>query len=132
MLFLDLSSGEMSQYSLWQRLTAPGLSHIERDIITSALNVFNANNNANSNSAMFQKPVGPNNLFPQMKPNALSAPIPMPQGSPLSPVPPPMDQHILFQHQAAAAAANQLRLSPLPTGGKEFFILKLTLVWLVP
>lgn len=71
---------------------------------------------------MFPKqmqPIGPNNLFPQMKPNALSAPIPMPQGSPLSPVPPPMDQHLLFQHQAAAAAANKLRLSPLPAAGES-------------
>lgn len=119
-ILLDLSSGEMSQYSLWQRLTTPGLSHIERDIITSALNVFNANSNVNgSNSVMFPKTVGLNNHFPQMKPNALSAPIPMPQGSPLSPVPPPLDQHLLFQHQAAAAAANKLRLSPLPAAGNE-------------
>lgn len=126
-LILDLSSGEISPYTLWQRIAAPNLSPIERDIITSALNIFNANNNANGNSAnMFNKqqqsmpPMGAaNNLFPQMKPNALSAPIPMPQGSPLSPVPPPLDQHLLFQHQAAAAAANkQLRLSPLPAAGK--------------
>jgi hypothetical protein len=94
---------------LWQRLTTPGLSPIERDIITSALNIFNANS-ANGN---FQ------NMFPPMKQNPLGAPIPMPQGSPLSPVPPPLDQHLLFQHQAAAVAANKLRLSPLPTGGKN-------------
>jgi hypothetical protein len=84
--------------------------------------MFNANNNANGNSAMFQKPmqpIGGNNLFP-MKANALSAPIPMPQGSPLSPVPPQLDQHLLFQHQAAAAAAaSKLRLSPLPAAGKH-------------
>jgi hypothetical protein len=54
-----------------------------------------------------------------MKPNALAAPIPMPQTSPLSPVPPAIDQHLLFQHQAAAVAANKLRLSPLPAGGKN-------------
>lgn len=116
LFFPELTSGEISQYSLWQRLTTPGLSPIERDIITSALNIFNANSN-NGNSGLFPKqiqPIGANNLFPQMKPNALSAPIPMPQGSPLSPVPPPMDQHLLFQHQAA----NKLRLSPLPAAGK--------------
>jgi hypothetical protein len=114
---LELNSGEISQYSLWQRLTTPGLSPIERDIITSALNIFNANSNANGN---FSKPIGANNtLFPSMKPNALAAPIPMPQGSPLSPVPLQVEQHLLFQHQAAAAAANKLRLSPLPAGGKN-------------
>lgn len=101
-------------------MAAPNLSPIERDIITSALNIFNANNN--SNSGMFPKqmqPMGGASMFPQqMNPNALAAPIPMPQGSPLSPVPPPIDQHLLFQHQAAAAAAKQLRLSPLPAGGE--------------
>lgn len=100
-------------------MTTPGLSPIERDIITSALNIFNANSN-NGNSGLFPKqipPISGNNLFPQMKTNALSAPIPMPQGSPLSPVPPALDQHLLFQHQAAAAA-NKLRLSPLPAAGK--------------
>jgi hypothetical protein len=102
-------------------LAAPGLSTIEREIVSTALNMFNANSNANGNSAMFQKqmqPIGNSNLFP-MKPNALTAPIPMPQGSPLSPVPPPLDQHLLFQHQAAAAAASKLRLSPLPAAGKH-------------
>lgn len=107
----------MSQYTLWQRLATPNLSPIERDIISSALTIFSASSNANGNNAMFSKPIQPN-LFPQMKANALSAPIPMPQGSPLSPVPPPLDQHLLFQHQAAAAAANKLRLSPLPAAGK--------------
>lgn len=117
---LELNSGDISQYTLWQRLTTQGLSPIERDILTSALNIYNANN-ANGNPAMFQKqiqqPIGANNLFPPMKPNALSAPIPMPQASPLSPVPPSLDQHLLFQHQAAAAAASKLRLSPLPAAG---------------
>jgi hypothetical protein len=120
---IELNSGEITQFSLWQRLSTPGLSPIERDIYTSALNIFNANSN-NGNSGMFSKqipPIGANNLFPQMKPN-LTAPIPMPQGSPLSPVPPVLDhaildQHLLFQHQAAAAA-NKLRLSPLPAAGK--------------
>lgn len=121
-IILELSTGEIAQYTLWQRLTTPGMSHIERDIITSALNVFNANSNASgNNSAMFPKTVALNNHFSQMKTNTLSAPIPMPQGSPLSPVPPSMDQHLLFQHQAAAAAANKLRVSPLPAAGKDFF-----------
>lgn len=119
--FTDLTSGEITQYSLWQRLTTPGLSPIERDIITSALNIFSANSNPNGNAGMFpkqiQQQIGGNNLFPQMK---ATAPIPMPQGSPLSPVPPPMDQHMLFQQQAAAAA-NKLRLSPLPAAGKASF-----------
>ena len=48
--------------------------------------------------------------------NTLNAPpIPIPQTSPLSPVP-PLDPHLLFQHQAAVAANKQLRLSPLPAG----------------
>jgi hypothetical protein len=140
-----LTSGEISQYNLWQRLTAPGLAPIEREIITCALNIFNTNSN-NGNAGLFPKQQSmANNLFPQtgplgasqnpnatqaalhqllqqqMKTNNLAAPIPMPpQTSPLSPVP-PLDQHLLFQHQAAAVAATkQLRLSPLPAG-KYFF-----------
>lgn len=112
-LHLELTSGEISQYSLWQRLTAPGLSLVERDIITSALNFFNSNNNPNGSSGIFPKQIGTGNLM--MKPPAT---IPMPQGSPLSPVPLSLDQHLLFQHQAAAVAANKLRLSPLPAAGK--------------
>lgn len=134
-----MTSGEISQYTLWQRLTAPGLSPIEREIITCALNIFNTNSN-NGNAGIYskQQPVA-NTMFPQAGPinanqnaNAnqaalhqllqqqmktnLAAPIPMPpQASPLSPVP-PIDQHLLFQHQAAVAANKQLRLSPLPTG----------------
>lgn len=133
---LDLTSGDVSQYSLWQRLTAPGLSPAEREYITCALNVFNANSN-NSSAGIFPKQSIPSapNLFPQsgpiapnqgqalhqlmqhqMKANTLTAPIPIPpQTSPLSPVP-PLDQHLLFQHQAAVAANKQMRLSPLPTG----------------
>jgi hypothetical protein len=109
----ELTSGEVSQFTLWQRVSQQGLSQIEREIIITALNIFNANSNAVGNAGVFQKP---NNLFPQMK----GPPIPIPQqGSPLSPVPPSIDQHILFQHQAAAAAANaKLRVSPLPTAGK--------------
>lgn len=119
-----MTSGEISQYNLWQRLTAPGLSPIERDIITCALNIFNANSN-NGNAGMFAKQ--PHNLFPPGPPQAnptnataqrnfLTAPIPIPpQASPLSPVP-PIDQHLLFQHQAAVSANKQLRLSPLPAG----------------
>jgi hypothetical protein len=107
-----LTSGDVSQFTLWQRVSQQGLPQIEREIIISALNIFNANSNAVGNAGVFQKP---NNLFPQMK----GPPIPIPQGSPLSPVPPSIDQHILFQHQAAAAAANaKLRVSPLPTAGK--------------
>lgn len=148
LFFLELTSGEISQYNLWQRLTAPGLSPIEREIITCALNIFNAN----SGNAFPKQPIGSNltnNLFPQaaaagplggnqnpnvtttqalhqlmqqqMKTNTLAAPIPMPvapQTSPLSPVP-PLDQHLLFQHQAAVAANKQLRLSPLPAGKRD-------------
>jgi hypothetical protein len=127
---------------LWQRLTAPGLSHIDHEIITCALNIFNANSNNGNAANMFAKQPPPpmtNNMFPpqqqqpqgnpanaqalhqlmQMKAaNALTAPIPIPpQTSPLSPVP-PLDQHLLFQHQAAVAANKQLRLSPLPAGKK--------------
>lgn len=125
-----MTSGEISQYNLWQRLTAPGLSPIEREIITCALNIFNANSNNGNATNMFAKQQ-PHNLFqpppPQANPNNaaaaqrnfLTAPIPIPpQASPLSPVP-PLDQHLLFQHQAAAAAVaanKQLRLSPLPAG----------------
>lgn len=111
-----MTSGEISQLNLYQRLASQGLPPIEREIITTALNIFNANNNAvGGNSAIFGKP---NNLFPQMK----GTPIPIqPQGSPLSPVPPPIDPHLLFQHQAAAAAANKLRLSPLPAAGNMRF-----------
>lgn len=121
---LELTSGEISQYNLWQRLTAPGLTPIEREIITSALNIFNANSN-NGNSGLFPKQIQPPAAIYQpaaaqnaMMMNALTAPIQ--GGSPLSPVP-PLDQHLLFQHQAAAAAAaaaanKQLRLSPLPAG----------------
>lgn len=138
----DLTSGEISQYSLWSQLTAPGLSPIEREIITCALNIFNANSNNANNPSMFAKQPPPmsNNLFPpapqgnptnvaatqalhqlmqhQLKAaNTLNAPpIPIPQTSPLSPVPPPLDPHLLFQHQAAVAANKQLRLSPLPAG----------------
>lgn len=118
-LISELASGDMSQYNLWQRLTTPGLSPIERDIITSALNIYNSNN-PNGNAGLYPKQAGANNLFPQMKP---TAPIPMPQGSPLSPVPPPLDQHLLFQHQAAAAVANKLRLSPLPAAGKQSIVI---------
>lgn len=77
-----------------------------------------------------QPPPVSNNLFPatqaphqlmqhQMKAaNTLTAPpISIPQTSPLSPVPPPLDQHLLFQHQAAVAN-KQLRLSLLPAGKK--------------
>lgn len=121
---LELTSGEISQYNLWQRLTAPGLSPIEREIITCALNIFNANSNNGNAASMFSKQ--PHNIFPppQANPsnaaaaqrNFLTAPIPIPpQASPLSPVP-PLDQHLLFQHQAAVAANKQLRLSPLPAG----------------
>jgi hypothetical protein len=89
------------------------------------LNIFNANSNNGNAANMFAKQ--PHNLFPpppqQANPtnaaaqrNFLSAPIPIPpQASPLSPVP-PLDQHLLFQHQAAVAANKQLRLSPLPAG----------------
>jgi translation initiation factor 4E transporter len=137
-LVQELTSGELSQYTLWQRLTAPGLTPIERDIITCALNVFNTNSN-NGNSGMFPKQtIGPNpNLYSQsgpiptnqnasqlhqlmqhqMKASTLTAPIPIPpQTSPLSPVP-PIEPHLLFQHQAAVAANKQLRLSPLPASG---------------
>ncbi|KAG5673640.1 hypothetical protein PVAND_003669 [Polypedilum vanderplanki] len=141
-LVQELTSGEISQYNLWQRLTAPGLTPIEREIITCALNIFNTNSN-NGNTGIFSKQQQPvaNNIFPQAGPlntnqnaNAtqaalhqllqqqqqmktnLAAPIPIPpQASPLSPVP-PLDQHLLFQHQAAVAANKQLRLSPLPAG----------------
>jgi hypothetical protein len=143
-----LTSGDVSQYTLWQRLTAPGLSPIEREIITCALNIFNTNS-SNGNAGIFpkQQPIG-NNLFPQagplgsnqnpsatqaalhqllqqqMKTN-LAAPIPMPpQTSPLSPVP-PLDQHLLFQHQAAVAANKQLRLSPLPAGKHSLLFITL-------
>lgn len=144
--FIELTSGEISQYNLWQRLTAPGLSPIEREIITCALNIFNANSNNANNPNMFAKQPPPpmsNNLFPpppqgnptnvaatqalhqlmqhQMKAaNTLTAPIPIPQTSPLSPVP-PLDQHLLFQHQAAVAANKQMRLSPLPAG-RQFVV----------
>lgn len=129
-----MTSGEISQYTLWQRLTAPGLTPIERDIITCALNVFNANSNNGSAGIFPKQPIAPN-LFPQTAPiaptqnkalhqlmqhqiktNTLAAPIPIPpQTSPLSPVP-PLEQHLLYQHQAAVAANKQLRLSPLPAG----------------
>lgn len=99
--------------TLYQRLASQGLSPIEREIISAALNIFNANGNAVSGSqAMFGKP---NNLFQQLK--GPQIPIPA-QGSPLSPVPPSIDPHLLFQHQAATAAASKLRLSPLPAAGK--------------
>lgn len=145
-----MTSGEISQHNLWQRLLAPGLSPIEREIITCALNIFNANsNNANIFAKQQQQQPGmSNNLFPpspqgnptnataaavatqqalhqlmqqQMKVAASAgAPIPMPpQTSPLSPVPPTaLDQHLLFQHQAAN---KQLRLSPLPAGKNDFY-----------
>lgn len=106
--FLELNSGDVSPFTLWQRVSSQGLSQLDREIIVTALNIFNANTNA----GVFQKP---NNLFPQMK----GPPIPIPQGSPLSPVPPSIDQHILFQHQAAAAANAKLRVSPLPAAGKS-------------
>lgn len=104
------------------------------------MNVFNTNSN-NGNSGIFPKQtIGPNpNLYSQtgpiptnqnasqlhqlmqhqMKASTLTAPIPIPpQTSPLSPVP-PIEPHLLFQHQAAAN--KQLRLSPLPASGKFFF-----------
>lgn len=86
---------------------------MDREIISAALNIFNANGNAVGGF------VKPNNLFAQLK--GPQMPIPQ-QSSPLSPVPPPIDPHLLFQHQAqAAAAANKLRLSPLPAAGKFTF-----------
>ncbi|CRL07211.1 CLUMA_CG020194, isoform A [Clunio marinus] len=112
-LVQDLTSGEISSNVLWQRLAAPGLSPFDRDTITSALNIFNSNS-GNLGAVMFQKPIPSSSLFQPMKStNALTASIPMSQGSPLSPVP-AIDQNFLFQQ---ASPANKLRLSPLPATG---------------
>lgn len=112
---------------------------MERDIITASLNMY-----ANMNTLQQPIPQMGGNIFPapgnhpavavaaihqimqqQMK-NTLTAPIPLPQTSPMSmsPVPPiggpDFNQQLLFQNQAAAAAAaasnKQMRLSPLPAG----------------
>lgn len=111
---------------------------MERDIITASLNMY-----ANMNTLQQPIPQMGGNIFPapgnhpavaavaihqimqqQMK-NTLTAPIPLPQTSPMSmsPVPPiggpDFNQQLFIQNQAAAAAAasnKQMRLSPLPAG----------------
>lgn len=120
-------------------MSQPGIPAMERDIITASLNMY-----ANINTLQQPIPQMGGNIFPapgnhptvavaaihqimqqQMK-NTLTAPIPLPQTSPMSmsPVPPiggpDYNQQLLFQNQAAAAAAaasnKQMRLSPLPAG----------------
>ena len=113
---------------------------MERDIITTSLNVY-----ANMNTLQQPIPQMGGNIFPapgnhpavavaaihqilqqQMK-NTLTAPIPLPQTSPMSmsPVPPiggpDYNQQLLFQNQAVAASNKQMRLSPLPAGNCPYY-----------
>jgi hypothetical protein len=118
---------------------------MEREIITTALNIYNANNSGNNSgsspnvllqkqqqqqqmAALFQQQqpqqppiIPPIQVSPLLSQNPKPAPIPIPPASALSPLPPTQagdfNQHLLFQHQGG----KQLRVSPLPPGKSQKF-----------